>query len=477
MSDIKYEKIFQDALGMLIKHHPFFGHIMANVVRVEDYGVKFFSLTVTEESKIALHYNLGDIKYVVENKKITLKNLTAMIQHTVYHLINEHFLRKKEKGYDMMVMTSRGPARLIDICFDLSINQYIENLPEKAVTLSTFQDKLPPEENAEYYYQVLEQEAKDNMEKIKSDTELDTGEIKGVLFLEFESDEKLEEALEKIKMFLLGKDEQKDNEDFRYDDLLIDDHVWENLRNMPDEMVHNTVKDIVTKAYHDTKFGDKDGYGTLPAGIERMIQESMKPAYDFRPILKRFVDGELFSHFKSTRKKPNRRFGFVFPGRQAVMKAKVAVLADTSGSMNENELGMITKNLQNINEYAQVVLFEVDTCIHYLWEFNPKLFKQILHGGGGTVFNDVFNVIEDYKRYRHLLDAIPEEQQQKAHMLIRDIKAMIIITDGEVSGHNLKKPKMPVMWALTSKCCSAPVNWGKMVYLDNDPDKHQQRFS
>jgi len=488
----QYEHIFQDALGMLIKHHPFFGHIMANLVRIEDPNVRLFSLSVSPESKIALHYNLEDIKYVVEELKVELITLTAEIQHTVYHLINEHPLRKKDGKYDAWIVTQEGPMMLFDIACDIAINQYIKNLPETALKLDSFAGlDLPKEENAEYYYYTLLELAQQNMQQMMqqggSDGEgqTDAGDAGGVLFSKGGTPEDKEQEKQDIQGFLPlnlneflhdqmaeGQDGNGQTPQQRMSGAMIDDHNWEEINNMPSEMVHNTIKDMVKRAYHQTKFGS--GIGTLPAGVERMIEESMKPAYDFRPLLKRFIDGELFSHYIDTRKRPNRRFGYQFPGKKSVMKAKVGVLADTSGSMDELELGTIAKNLQNINEYAQVILFEVDTCIHYLWEYSPSKFKKILHGGGGTVFNDVFKLLDNYKSNKKLLDALPEEQKQRAHMYIQDIKALIIITDGEVYGSGLKKPRIPVMWALTSKACTPPVDWGKVIYLDNAPEKHKR---
>ena len=54
------------------------------------------------------------------------------------------------------------------------------------------------------------------------------------------------------------------------------------------------------------------------------------------------------------------------------------------------------------------------------------------------------------------------------------IQALIIMTDGMVTGCPAKKPKIPVMWALTQKCYKPPRRWGDVIYLDNAPDKHQR---
>jgi predicted metal-dependent peptidase len=483
----KYESIFQDALGLLIKHHAFFGHIMANTVRVEDSKVRVLSLSITSESKISLHYNLEDIKYEMEENNLTLPQLTAMVQHTIYHMINEHFLRKVDGDYETWVVTPDGPVELFDLSSDLSINQFIQSLPKNAVTLDSFDETLPPEENAEYYFKILLDRVKQNKEDIENQMHgsMDFGDAEGALFFKpsgktnEEKQTNKEEQIQDIAEHLpFGKNEfmrntqQDENRQPGMNGKMIDDHTWEDIRNTPKEIVRNTVKDIVKKAYHQAKYGQKS-IGTLPAGIERMIADSFKKPYNFRPLLKRFVDGHLFSHHEGTRRRPNRRFGYVYPGKKSVMQAKVGVLGDTSGSMSDEELGMIVKNMNDINQYAQVILFEVDSAIHNISEFNPRKFKKMLKGGGGTSFEDVFRVIERYSQNKHLLDNLPLDEKNRAHQYIRDLKVLIIITDGGVYGLPDRKPKIPVMWALTSKCQTAPVSWGKVVYLDNDPESHR----
>ena len=203
-----------------------------------------------------------------------------------------------------------------------------------------------------------------------------------------------------------------------------------------------------------------------------MIKETLKSPYDFRPLLKRFVEGEVFSHHEETRKRPNRRFGYEYPGRKSVTKAKVGVLADTSGSMSKMELEMAAGCLHNINETCQVVLFEVDAAIHDIREYTMRGFDNILKGGGGTSFDSVFNLLRDKKKYDHLLENLPNKSRRQARRLIQDIKCLIIVTDGELFV-GTEKPKIPVIWALTSKAQKCPVEWGKEVYLDNKPEKHQ----
>ena len=91
----EYDEIFQDALGLLIKNHPFFGHIMANIVRVPTEKVKTMGVSMDSAGQIILYYNRNMIKREIEENHASLKNITAMVQHEIYHVINEHFLRQQ----------------------------------------------------------------------------------------------------------------------------------------------------------------------------------------------------------------------------------------------------------------------------------------------------------------------------------------------------------------------------------------------
>jgi len=204
-----------------------------------------------------------------------------------------------------------------------------------------------------------------------------------------------------------------------------------------------------------------------------MCKATLKKSYNYGPYLRRFVEGELFGRFVPTRRRPNRRFGYLYPGKKIETKAKIGVLADTSGSMSDEDMSLIARNLENIGQHAQVILFDVDTCIHDVREYSKRSFDNILKGGGGTRFSDVFKIIGNPKKHKHLLDGVPVKNRLRARQLIRDIKALIIITDGEAWGIPEQPPKIPVLWALTRRCYRKPVKWGSVIYLDNNPENHQ----
>lgn len=510
----KYEKIFQDAMALLIKNHTFFGHILAHMIRISTKDVRTMGVTVSPKGQIILYYNTDMIRREIEENGSTLKQVTAMIQHEVYHVINEHFMRAVDGKYDAWIITTIGPMLLFNAAADCAINQYINELPNWVLKLDSFRGiKLPPEETAEVYYKLLYKKATENAEEMK-DKLNELGGAIGVIFPSSDfskqsgksggmpmpgsggSGGKGEKEPDETKSDASNKDIDKINQWLPFDKNKFEEFMdklqkegrgptskqtgmsgdhgkWNDVKGIPKEMVDSTVKQAVKEAYNKAKFGGH-GIGDMPAGIDRMCKETLKPTYNFEPFLRRFVDGELFGKYEQTRKRPNRRYRWDHPGKKTETRGKIAVLADTSGSIYDEDIAVFSKNLQRISEYMQIILFDVDHGIENVREYTKRNFDKSMKGGGGTDFKAVFKILENYEKNKNLLKNVPEKQKLKARMLCQGIQALIVMTDGMATGCPKKKPKYPVMWALTERCYQPPQKWGEVVYLDNNPEKHQR---
>ena len=512
----KYEKIFQDAMALLIKNHTFFGHILAHMIRISTKDVRTMGVTVSPKGQIILYYNTDMIRREIEENGSTLKQVTAMIQHEVYHVINEHFLRAADGKYDAWIITTIGPMLLFNASADEAINQYVSGLPDWTLKLDSFKGiKLPPEETAEIYYKLLYKKAKENAEELKDKlNELGgaigvmitssgkdsggAGKMSMPMHLPNSGDGKGEGENERGVNSSGGKKSDIDNinqwlpfdknkfEEFmdklqkegkaptsRQTKMSGDHGKWDDVKGIPKEMVDATVKQAVKEAYNKAKFGGS-GIGDMPAGIDRMCKETLKPTYNFEPFLRRFVDGELFGRYEQTRKRPNRRYRWEHPGKKTETRGKIAVLADTSGSIYDEDISVFAKNLERISEYMQIILFDVDHGIENVREYSKRNFDKSMKGGGGTDFKAVFKILENYEKNKNQLKNVPGRQRLKARMLCQGIQALIVMTDGMATGCPDKKPKYPVMWALTTRCYHPPQKWGEVIYLDNNPERHQR---
>jgi predicted metal-dependent peptidase len=91
--------------------------------------------------------------------------------------------------------------------------------------------------------------------------------------------------------------------------------------------------------------------GTLPAGLARLVQETLQPRLDWREVLRRFLSSQARNDFSWS--DPNRRFlhaGLYLPGLRSEELGEVVLAVDTSGSIGPKELSLFAAEAQAILE-------------------------------------------------------------------------------------------------------------------------------
>jgi predicted metal-dependent peptidase len=173
--------------------------------------------------------------------------------------------------------------------------------------------------------------------------------------------------------------------------------------------------------------------GDAPGHVTREIERSDHPPQDWRETLRAFFDGGAAT--RETWSRPNRRFigaGLYLPGREREGVNRVAMLVDTSGSMDDIALAAIGVEMQaalDENIIDELVVVYGDTRVTRVdtyrsgdeAEFDPR-------GGGGTVLAPLF---------KHVADEV-------------DASLIVCFTDGEIdvdSTHD--EPACPMLWAYT----------------------------
>ncbi len=173
--------------------------------------------------------------------------------------------------------------------------------------------------------------------------------------------------------------------------------------------------------------------GDAPGHVSREIERNDHPPQDWRETLRAFFDGGAVT--TETWSRPNRRFiggGLYLPGRERDGVNRVAMLVDTSGSMDDVALAAIGVEVQaalDENIIDELVVIYGDTRVTRVdtyrggdeIEFDPR-------GGGGT-------------RLMPLFDHVANEV---------DASLIVCFTDGEheiTSAH--AEPACPVLFAIT----------------------------
>jgi predicted metal-dependent peptidase len=174
--------------------------------------------------------------------------------------------------------------------------------------------------------------------------------------------------------------------------------------------------------------------GKMPAGLERLVLEALKPKIDWKDRLRKFVAKTIPSDF--TWMRPSRRSmanGIYMPSTVKNGCGKLLVVIDTSGSIGDEELkqywGEVCAIFEDCNpEELHVMYCDAAVAGHDVFRFGetPVLKPR---GGGGTDFRPPF-IKADKDNLRP--------------------QCAVYLTDGYGSFPE-KEPPYPVLWVITTE--------------------------
>lgn len=208
--------------------------------------------------------------------------------------------------------------------------------------------------------------------------------------------------------------------------------------------IENAIKEMVCSAAQSIE--RKQGH--LPAGIDHIVSELLKPEINWKEALSQFVTkclGDDRSWRRCSRHALGR--GMYLPGTDGE-KIKVVCAIDTSGSC----LGDLPKFLGELNGLLgsfgdyEVTLVQCDAEVHESKTydnndpFEPKDFQ--VKGCGGTSFTPVFDWVREHNE--------------------NEFNCLVYFTDGYGDAPN-NPPPYPVLWVLTSDGCENFCSWGQKM--------------
>lgn len=396
-------KIEEAIVRFLIDNGTFYASLISQMHRIEDRKQPTVAVSI-RNGRVNLHHNPDFLD------PRTMKDTKAILEHECLHIVMEHHARAEGKEISQW-----------KIACDLAINQLIKNLPEDALTVDkVFDDDMYKMnilrmEKAEYYY-----------DKIK----------------------KSNKAQEQIKqMMAQGKcgcgDDLQGGKMDKGSEIQIDK-----------ELMKEIVKGMVNEAAKAAK-----GQGDVPRGLEKYIDELFTPSkVSWRALLRRFVANSVKSGTRPSWKKPSRRYGDTQKGKVADRTISLAVVIDTSGSIDDGVLQIFMNELQAIQScYKSVItVLECDAEVgrEYKLQKYQKLRRDVT-GRGGTSFKPPFIYL---KKKNIRADAV------------------IYFTDLEGDFPD-KRPAMPVLWGYYNAWGmrhNIKVPFGTVVHLEKDKETHNE---
>jgi hypothetical protein len=211
----------------------------------------------------------------------------------------------------------------------------------------------------------------------------------------------------------------------------MDSHDGWGENEVADERVTNKIKEIDRSG---------DGWGNMSQGDREVILAAQIKKINWRNKIRVWFGNHSWKDKMSTRKRPNRRTGFVHPGFKKTYRDRYLVAADTSGSIDQELLGEWLGVLNQLVDHLPIDFMQFDMAKQTEPRpYDRRSTKLEFKGRGGTDFQPIMDLVTE-RRY----------------------KGVMILTDG-VAGVPTQ-PKAHVLWVLPAGH-KPPVEWGERVYL------------
>lgn len=328
-------------LYLLQGQDAFFGQFMLSIKREIRFDIKVPIATIPKRDGFNMYFN----PFFFLN--CTKREMAALLKHEIYHIMNLHFEREKQ-------LKNRFSKEAVGVALDISINQYIKDLPGYSRKLESInmEHNLNLAENRS-----VEEYAEEIYKSIKS-------RIKKDKFNENGNEE-----------FLLEMDKAHE--------------IWDEI-DIDEESINSLTKKTAISAYNKN----------TPEGLEKIILSyDEKPEISWELVLKNAIPA-MKSGYKKTIVRRNRRQPERFDLRGTLPKneAEVVVAIDISASMKDDEMKKILIEILSITHASKnkVTVIECDNEIRKVYKLrSEKDIQKRCRENGSTLFSPVFKYIRD----------------------------------------------------------------------------------
>nr|WP_207748188.1 VWA-like domain-containing protein [Clostridium butyricum] len=328
-------------LYLLQGQDAFFGQFMLSIKREIRFDIKVPIATIPKRDGFNMYFN----PFFFLN--CTKREMAALLKHEIYHIMNLHFEREKQ-------LKNRFSKEAVGVALDISINQYIKDLPgySRKLEAINMEHNLNLAENRS-----IEEYAEEIYKSIKS-------RIKKDKFNESGNEE-----------FLLEMDKAHE--------------IWDEI-DIDEESINSLTKKTAISAYNKN----------TPEGLEKIILAyDEKPEISWELVLKNAIPA-MKSGYKKTIVRRNRRQPERFDLRGTLPKneAEVVVAIDISASMKDDEMKKILIEILSITHASKnkVTVIECDNEIRKVYKLrSEKDIQKRCRENGSTLFSPVFKYIRD----------------------------------------------------------------------------------
>jgi predicted metal-dependent peptidase len=144
-------------------------------------------------------------------------------------------------------------------------------------------------------------------------------------------------------------------------------------------------KNHVSRAYMAQKTA-----GTMPAGLERIVDEFIRPSIDPRSLIRRAIRYGLGRLVLSDWRRPSRRYPDTLPWVRRLRVPNIWAMIDSSASIDNDELSLFLGTVYEFAKQTEIKVVSWDTeAYEFVTARKPaeviSKVKKHIRGGGGTM--------------------------------------------------------------------------------------------
>jgi len=380
-------KRFEWLVSFLIVRFRFVHQVLGMMTKDPDSKIETMGVRVSEAGKFILRYSPAFVESLSDAEAV------YVFYHEICHLVLHHCTTRRMSDH-----------RLWNVATDLAVNELIpitagscEPPRQGGKLMGCFvseMKKLPDfsdiqeKQTAEWYFDYLRKKQKEQGKGDGNDTIEGAGEG-------------------------------------------FDDHGDWREHEVADEKVRQKIKEIALN----------EMWGSMSQSNIEIILAAQTRKINWRNKIRTGFGNHSWKDRVNTRKRPNRRTGYIHPGTRKSYVDRWLVAADTSGSIDSDMLKDWLGVLNGLAEDFPIDFMQFD-CekTEEPHPYDRKRTKLEFKGRGGTSFQPVIDIVNK-GRYR----------------------GVMLLTDGCAEAPT--KPRMAkVIWVMPEGH-KAPVEWGDKVYL------------
>lgn len=383
------DKEIQSCLYKIVRENKFLGGLLQEMTfkfdntSVPSAAICFNQKTAKFELLVNTDFFMGITKG--QDGLPIVKNAderVAVLSHEILHFLHNHLFRFSQMDVKM------EDRKYWNIAADMSINQFIPNLPNGTIKVDDFKTsdgkEFPKFKSMEFYHELIDKNREKQNTKGKDLTDPSGKPMKDSNGNDIvDKDGKPFQNPDGTPMKGTGNEGSNKNQLDKYKEF--DEHDWDALAEEDKERMLREMKNVLTRTIEKTSYT----HSSIPGNVQDFLKEieTQLQKFNYKSILKGAIKKTAMAQDReSSWKRTNKRYGNYAPGTSISKIPKLNMYVDTSGSISYKELNefldVIDGFLKQGTKTCTLALWNTDIYYNKKYKVNSRITeKEIMSGG------------------------------------------------------------------------------------------------